>query len=409
MTHPVLSAIAAMHAAFEEIAGVDPIYMSVAEKKTAMVESAKLRARADALDLKLLAAGDVDVAEDTGTRSTAAWLADTTRDASGTLRRKADLAKALETRWTQTREALAAGRVNLPQTRVITEALDALPGDLDEALLSKAETYLLDHAADMGPRELKNLGRGLLAFLSPDVADEHELRQLEAEEERARAATKLSFRPRGDGSTDVFARVPDHVASRLRAYLDAYANPRRPEAAAASDFDTLPLARRHGLAFCWFLESIPDTGLPQHGGTATSIMVILGYDSLVTGLGVATTSTGDRLTGEQARRLACEARILPAVLGKSGEILDLGRDARLFKRPQRRAMELRDKECTTRGCHVPAAFCHAHHWRRPWAKGGKTDLKDGKLLCPFHHGRAHDPKWIAHHHPDGATTFTRRQ
>jgi hypothetical protein len=129
----------------------------------------------------------------------------------------------------------------------------------------------------------------------------------------------------------------------------------------------------------------------------------------VTGLGTATTSTGDVLTAEQARRLACTAQILPAVLGGKGEILDLGRDARFFKNGQRKAMDIRDKECTARGCHIPAAFCHAHHWRKPWARGGQTNLADGKLLCPFHHGRAHHPQWNAHHHPDGSTTFTRRQ
>jgi hypothetical protein len=50
------------------LAGVDPIYMSVAEKKTAMVESARLRARAEALDLQLSAAAEIEIAEETGSR-----------------------------------------------------------------------------------------------------------------------------------------------------------------------------------------------------------------------------------------------------------------------------------------------------------------------------------------------------
>jgi hypothetical protein len=373
-----------------------------------MVETGKLRARADALELQLLAAGAVDVPEETGARSTAAWLADETRDAHGAVRARAALAKTLDHTWTQTADALAAGLVNLAQVRVITEALETLPADLGDGLLAKAEAYLLENAAELGPRELRNLGRGLLHHLAPDIADEHERRRLEAEETAAQAATRLTFRRRGDGTHDIHARVPDHIAGRLRAYLEALANPRRADVATSSEFYDLPLVRRHGLAFCWLLESLLDTDLPQHGGTATSIMVILDYDALVSGLGIATTSTGDQLSAEQARRLACQARILPVVLGKKGEILDLGRDARFFSRSQRRAMDLRDKECTTRGCHVPAAFCHAHHFRRPWSQGGKTDLADGKLLCPFHHGRAHDPKWDTHHQPDGSTTFTRR-
>lgn len=407
MNHPVLSAVAAMHAALDEIAGVDPMYMSVAEKKAAMVETAKLRARADALDLQLMAAGSIDVADDTGARSTAVWLADETRDAHGAVRGRAVLAKALAARWTQVADALAAGAVNLAQTRAIVESLDALPDDLGADLSAKAEGFLVERAAALGPRELCNLGRGVLHHLAPEIADETELRRLEAEEARAAASTRLSFRRRGDGTTDIYARVADHVSGRLRAYVDAVANPRR--ASNDDDFMNLPVDRRRGIAFQSLLESVLGSDLPIHGSTATSVVVMVAYETLVTGLGVATTSTGETLSAEQARRMACTAQILPAVLGGKGEILDLGRGSRFFKGAGRKAMDLRDKECTTRGCHVPAAFCHAHHFREPWSQGGKTNLKDGKLLCPFHHGRAHDPQWVAHHHPDGSTTFTRRR
>src|SRR5829696_1397905 len=101
MNHPVLSAIAAMHAAFDEIVGVDPMYMSIAEKKAAMLETGKLRARADALELRLLAAGAVHVAEETGARSTASRLADETRDAHGPVLARAALATTLDHKWTQ--------------------------------------------------------------------------------------------------------------------------------------------------------------------------------------------------------------------------------------------------------------------------------------------------------------------
>jgi len=159
------------------------------------------------------------------------------------------------------------------------------------------------------------------------------------------------------------------------------------------------------------LENLPDTGLPQHGGTATQVMVTLDLEHLLGDLedaGVVVTSTGDRITAGQARRLACQARLIPVVLGTDSEILDLGRSTRLFTPAQRKAMAIRDRECTAEGCSIPAAWCEAHHWRKPWAHGGKTDLADGKLLCSFHHHRAHDPTWHTTHHPNGTTTFHRR-
>ena len=354
--------------------------------------------------LRVLAASD-DIAEETGDRSTATWLATKTRDNHGTVRRHAALAASLGSKWTQTADALGVGNVNVAQARVIAEALDALPEDLGDDLVVKAEAYLVEQAAVFGPRELRHLGRGVLEHLAPEVADEAEYQRLLAEETRAQAATRLSFTPRGDGSTDLHARVPDHVANRLRTYLDAYTSPRRTP---LGEVDQLPVARRRGEAFVTFLENLPDTGLPTHGGTTTSVMVTLDLDTLLNGLGVATTSTGDRITAEQARRLACQARIIPVVLGRKGEVLDLGRSARLFSPAQRKAMAFRDRECTTDGCSISAAWCEAHHWRQPWVSGGKTNVADGKLLCSFHHHRAHDPGWRVHHHPNGSTTFHRR-
>jgi hypothetical protein len=388
----------------DEVAAIGPEFRTVVERREFLLRISRLISRAEAERLRVLAASD-DIAEATGDRSTATWLATEIRDNHGTVRRHAALAASLGSRWGQTAQALGGGGVNVAQARVIVEALEALPAGLGDDLLVKAEAYLVEQAQVFGPRELRHLGRGVLEHLAPEVADEAEYQRLVEDERRARAATRLSFQPRGDGSTDLHARVPDHVANRLRTYLEAYTSPRRTP---LGEVDGLPVARRRGEAFCAFLENLPDTGLPVHGGTTTSVMVTLDYEMLLTGIGVATTSTVDRVTAEQARRLACQARIIPVVLGAQGEVLDLGRSARMFSPAQRKALALRDKECTAEGCTVPAAWCEAHHAQQPWARGGRTDLADGKLLCSFHHHRAHDPAWITHHHPNGTTTFHRR-
>ena len=396
--------VGVLDAALDEAASVDPIFLTTAERQSAMVGLSRVVARAQALLMRVVAASG-DVVEVTGARSTAAWLAVETRDAAGSAHHTWRLGEALDVRWRRVADAFGAGSVNLAQVRVIVEALDALPADLGDDLRSKAEAYLVEQAEQLGPRELRALGRGVLEHLAPGIADEAEYQRLLAEERRAHAETRLSFQPRGDGSTDVHARLPDQVASRLRTYLEAFASPRRTP---LGDPDALPVARRRGEAFCALLENLPATGLPVHGGSATSVLVTLDLDTLISGLGVAETSTGDRLTAEQARRLACQARIIPVVLGRKGEVLDLGRSARLFSPAQRKAMAIRDKECTAQDCSVPAAWCEAHHHQAPWSRGGRTDLTDGKLLCSFHHHRAHDPGWETHHHANGSTTFHRR-
>jgi hypothetical protein len=115
----------------------------------------------------------------------------------------------------------------------------------------------------------------------------------------------------------------------------------------------------------------------------------------------------DAVSAAQARRLACTAHVIPAVLGGSSEVLDLGRGRRLFSAAQRRALLLRDRHCRAEGCDIPGTWTEAHHWD-PWHRGGRTDLADGVLLCHHHHHRVHDPQYSADRLTNGDVRFHRR-
>ena len=73
--------IGTLHAVLDEIGAVDPIYLTTAEKQGALTELSRARARIEAAELRVLAAAD-DIAEATGARSTADWLADETPSGS---------------------------------------------------------------------------------------------------------------------------------------------------------------------------------------------------------------------------------------------------------------------------------------------------------------------------------------
>ncbi|MBF4764336.1 DUF222 domain-containing protein [Nocardioides islandensis] len=392
----------AVERALDDLATIAPDYRSTGEKKDALVRLSRIVARVEAERIRILATAE-DIAVETGARSTAHWLAAETRDGIGQVRVREKLARIGGGAITA---AMGEGAVNVAQAREIVDALERLPKNLDPELRDKGEAYLIGEAAHFGPPELRRLGARLLEVIAPEDADDAEYQRLLAEDRRARAVTRVTFRDRGDGSGDLHARMPMPVLNRLRTYLESYTSPRR--GPLGDDVEQLPAPRRRGEAFCALLENLPANRLPKHGGTATSVMVMIDLETLRAGAGFAETSTGDRLTAEQTRRLACQAGIIPVVLGGKGEILDLGRSKRLFTGPQRKAMALRDRQCTADGCTIPAAWTEAHHFRQPWTKGGRTDLADGKLLCPFHHHRAHDPAWQTHHHPNGSTTFHRR-
>ena len=49
---------------------------------------------------------------------------------------------------------------------------------------------------------------------------------------------------------------------------------------------------------------------------------------------------------------------------------------------------------------------HMHHPVR-WADGGETN-RDGIMICPCHHSRAHDTRYEMKRLPTGKFTFHRR-
>jgi hypothetical protein len=110
------------------------------------------------------------------------------------------------------------------------------------------------------------------------------------------------------------------------------------------------------------------------------------------------------VSAAEARRLACDARIIPAVLGGAGEILDLGRARRLFTGALRRALVLRDGGCAFPGCDRPYSWCEAHHIDG-WAAGGDTALDNGVLLCGHHHRLVERGDWEVDLDPGGLPQF----
>jgi hypothetical protein len=409
-THPVLACANAVVAALKDVADVDPMFMTVPEKKKALVGLAGARAQIDELLLRVLGSAG-DVAEADGARDAGAWAALHTRHGRGEMRRDLRLAEALGEGRAEVARALREGEVNLDQARVIVDAIESLPDDLTPEIARTAEMRLIAEAAQFGPRELRIMGRRILDVVAPDVAEDAERRALEAEEAHASSVTRLTTRSRGDGTSDIHLRVADAVKNRLLTYLDAIANPRRADGAeAVNPDDTRSHPQKLGHAFVTFLESIDPRRLPLHGGDATTVLVTIDHESLLKGLkdsGLAL--VGDEpISAAQARRLACQAAIIPTVLGGASVVLDQGRKRRLFKGSQRKALAATQPTCRAEGCDIPSAWCEAHHGNGRWAEGAGTDTKDGVLFCSFHHHRAHDARYDQTKLPDGRVRFNKR-
>jgi len=102
--------------------------------------------------------------------------------------------------------------------------------------------------------------------------------------------------------------------------------------------------------------------------------------------------------------MACEQGVIPAVLGTAGEILDLGRKARLATPAQKRALKARYGGCGINGCDACFEYCDIHHiWQ--WLKGGPTSLANLIPLCSHHHHLIHDQNWTLIRNLDATSTL----
>lgn len=171
-----------------------------------------------------------------------------------------------------------------------------------------------------------------------------------------------------------------------------------------NDWAALGWPEKNGRAFVDLLEHLDTERL--HGKVASTVMVTMTLDQLLgavraaelaqlTGVpatpsvGVVRSDGGHHLSTAAARQLACNAGIIPVVLGGASLPLDLGRQERLFTEAQRVALATLYDECATIGCDRPFAWTELHH-EDPWSRHGKTDLQKAIPVCRFHHTRLHD-------------------
>jgi hypothetical protein len=101
------------------------------------------------------------------------------------------------------------------------------------------------------------------------------------------------------------------------------------------------------------------------------------------------------VTASTIRKIACDADIIPVLLGSEGRILDIGRTTRIFPPHIRKALNARDQGCAFPNCTIPASWCEAHHITY-WSRGGPTSTDNGVLLCTHHHHLIHKEQWKIH-------------
>ncbi|MGJ9413300.1 DUF222 domain-containing protein [Aeromicrobium sp. CF4.19] len=407
-----VATLARVHALLDSVGVGGFVGLSGGRQREAAASLARLEARVVALKLSAVAAVESSgEARREGASSTGSLIAG---DFGGD-RRGADATVKQAKRITttpQTHQAMAKGQLSARQVKAIGRALDQLPKTVTAAQREACETQLVEDAPRMDLKLFERhadrvVGHFLTTTDSETDSDESDLDAAEndlvaAREKRAWDNAEFWMGSAVDGLVKGGFTIPEAQAAQLRVAMDALCAP-QVEITGPSSLsrrtgevllDERPSYRtRQGWAFTYLCELLPTEKLPETNNLGPILTINLDHQSLLEQLKVATLSTGERVSAGQARRMACEHRLLPAVLGGESLPLDLGRDRRLFTLHQRQGLALRDRGCVFPGCDRPPGWCVAHHARRTWADGGGTDLQDGVLLCPHHHRILHADGW----------------
>ena len=282
-----------------------------------------------------------------------------------------------------------AGTISGEHAAVAVRVLAELPAEVEPDVVAEAEQYLATEAARRDPAQLARLGRHLTHVLDPDAGDTLD------DEPKPADRQHLGIRARRDGSADLHGRLSPETTAALLAQLQPLAGP-RPTVDGNRDLRTPDQRTADALAELLRRHSADGRGATSHGARATiSVMMCLETLQKCLGAPAATLGWAGPVSAETARRLACDARIIPVLLGSSGEPLDVGRASYPVTQGIWRALVARDGGCAFDTCARPAEWTEAHHLKH-WADGGDTSTSNCALFCDHHHRVVHHGGWTAH-------------
>jgi hypothetical protein len=252
---------------------------------------------------------------------------------------------------------------------------DLAPGKREEALASL--TLMAQSGYD---RNVVAVGRKLMSLVGAD-------RSLEHNETALKSLSSLRLSPLGNGMLAISGQLDPEAGAVLTAALDPLSAPSPCDTTAGRDLR--PPDRRRAEALVEVCRRAAAAGGAAPATTKAQIVITIEHDTLKDAVrGAGTTLTGEVLSPATVRKIACDASIIPTVLGSPSQPLDVGRTKRLVTPALLAALWIRDKRCTYPGCGRPPQWCDAHHVRH-WIDGGPTSLLNLTLLCAHHHTYVH--------------------
>ena len=334
-----------------------------------------------------------------GARSLKSWIQELLRLSGSDAHTRATLARKVDrtdnpegpaTELPETAGALEEGAIGLDHARAISDGIRKLAPVTTPEEQARNESFLADRARRTGPREIRVLADQLRYEKDQDGAYQEEQQQI--------AARELHLGTSRDGMLTLHGQLDREAGAALRAALEPLA---KPQPAEDGQPDPRSAAKRNADALVHLLDRTSS----EEAGIRPRVVVTVGLSALRDRIGGGTLeATGEPLSASSIRRMACDAAVIPVVLGGAGQPLDIGRTQQTVPHHLRRALHVRDGSCAFPGCDRPLGASHAHHCQH-WAEGGTTSLANLVLLCASHHRLLHAEHWRARINPHGLPEF----
>jgi hypothetical protein len=386
--HPAAEAVAAISAELDYLATADLSSIDVEDLTELLANLETVSRRIDAAQVAFAAQADASlVAEREGATSLGAWLKAVADVPISVTRRRLRLHQELRSRPV-TAASFGAGDITMEAASAICEALRSLPTAVPPAVMNELEGQLVDIARAAGTRAAMHQALEIVHRFAPS--------HMEQEEERQAGKNWLRLSAQRDGTVALRGLLDKEAGALAFGVLGPLAAPAPATdgVADARDADT-----RYGEAFVQALHLA--SGQPASDGAAGTrggrahLLVTISLEALLDKLGAAPgrlLDTATPISATAARRLACDAKIIPVVLGASSEPLDIGRASNVVPTGLRRAIVVRDQGCAMPGCERPPGWCDVHH-NMYWSHGGDTSIDNCCLLCERHHTIVHTHGW----------------
>ena len=299
--------------------------------------------------------------------------------------------------------AVAAGRISTSAAESIGSGLGAPTSAVSAEQLEVAASALVEEA-------LAGVDADRLFRRARELRDEVDLAGVKLREAEQFQLRDLKVFPRTDGGGRGVWNMDPETFARVRELYDRATSPKlggvrfvaegqaaRAEAIAADGRTPGQLASDVFLQL--LVQGADADSSSLLGSGAPVIRITVAEEALETGVGFgriegqAEPVSIDTVSIDTVKRLRCEGASIRMGFDPAGNVLDLEREHRLFSKRQREVLSVKFGGCMDPACERPPSWCETHHIDHVVRDGGKTEVRNGILLCRWHHLKYHNEGW----------------